>query len=132
LRGAEGNFFMKLRDAGQNLRNKEARGLERGKSLKPKLQALRLDFVFNDPGECNLNMVREFLANWKPKKRSNQVNIRGQLLKFTASTLNQFLGTPHMDPQPMRDLLLKPPYREIRHTLSGPNSVTITSNTSSI
>ncbi|MCE3215838.1 hypothetical protein HAX54_003730 [Datura stramonium] len=29
-----------------------------------RFHTLRLNFVFNDPGECDLNMVREFLANW--------------------------------------------------------------------
>ncbi|MCD9641061.1 hypothetical protein HAX54_026878 [Datura stramonium] len=34
-----------------------------------KLDTLGIGFVFNDLGECNLNMVREFLANWDPKER---------------------------------------------------------------
>ncbi|MCE0482220.1 hypothetical protein HAX54_040735, partial [Datura stramonium] len=34
-----------------------------------------------------------------------------------------FLGTLNIDPQSMKQLLLWPPYREIRHTLSGPRSV---------
>ncbi|MCD9643008.1 hypothetical protein HAX54_030106 [Datura stramonium] len=36
------------------------------------------------------------------------------------SALNRFLGTSNIDPQSLKDLLLRPPYREIRHTLSGP------------
>ncbi|MCE3215196.1 hypothetical protein HAX54_001227 [Datura stramonium] len=34
-----------------------------------RLHTLGLNFVFNDPNECNLNMVREFLANWDLKER---------------------------------------------------------------
>ncbi|MCD7470752.1 hypothetical protein HAX54_010856 [Datura stramonium] len=36
-----------------------------------RLHTLGLDFAFNDPSECNLNMVRDFLENWDPKERSN-------------------------------------------------------------
>ncbi|MCD7463617.1 hypothetical protein HAX54_050944 [Datura stramonium] len=43
---------------------------------RSRLHALGLDFVFNALGDYNLNMVREFLANWEPKESSNQVKIR--------------------------------------------------------
>ncbi|MCD7458307.1 hypothetical protein HAX54_037835 [Datura stramonium] len=32
------------------------------------LQSLGLNFVFNDPSECNLNMMREFFVNLDPKE----------------------------------------------------------------
>ncbi|MCD7472484.1 hypothetical protein HAX54_013733, partial [Datura stramonium] len=73
--------------------------------------------------DCNLNMVMEFLANWMPKERSNQVKIRGQIIEFTPIALNRLLGTPHVDPQPFFKIVKKPPYRDIRNTLCGPNSV---------
>ncbi|MCE3051835.1 hypothetical protein HAX54_050936 [Datura stramonium] len=38
-------------------------------------------------------------------------------------SLNRLLGTPHLDPQPFVDMVKKPPYRDIRHTLCGPNSI---------
>ncbi|MCD7461685.1 hypothetical protein HAX54_046819 [Datura stramonium] len=79
----------------------------------PRVHTLGLDFVFNDTVECNLNLVRKFSANWKPKERTNQVKIRGQIVNFTLASLNRFLGTPNVDPQPMKDLLLRPPYIEI-------------------
>ncbi|MCD9645714.1 hypothetical protein HAX54_034851 [Datura stramonium] len=37
-----------------------------------RLDALGLGFVFDSPGDCNLNVVREFIANWMPKDKSNQ------------------------------------------------------------
>ncbi|MCD7469152.1 hypothetical protein HAX54_007991 [Datura stramonium] len=37
--------------------------------------------------------------------------------------LNRLLGTPNADPQSFVDLVKKPPYRNIRHTLCVPNSV---------
>ncbi|MCE3049783.1 hypothetical protein HAX54_045776 [Datura stramonium] len=73
-------------------------------------------------GKCNLNMEREFLANWIPKERSNQVKIRDQIIEFAPIALNRLLGTPHDDPQPFIDIVKKPPYGDIRHTLCGTNS----------
>ncbi|MCD7462603.1 hypothetical protein HAX54_048890 [Datura stramonium] len=58
-----------------------------------------------------------------PKERSNQVKIRGQIIEFAPKALNRLLGTPNVDPQPFVDLVKKPPYRNIRHNLYGPNSV---------
>ncbi|MCD7450874.1 hypothetical protein HAX54_008848 [Datura stramonium] len=37
-----------------------------------RIHTLRLDFVFKYTGECNLNLVGEFLANWEPKERTKQ------------------------------------------------------------
>ncbi|MCD7449189.1 hypothetical protein HAX54_050073 [Datura stramonium] len=34
---------------------------------------LGLGFVFDAPGDCNLNMVRELFANWMPKERGIDV-----------------------------------------------------------
>ncbi|MCE0482256.1 hypothetical protein HAX54_040838, partial [Datura stramonium] len=67
-------------------------------------------------------MVREFLANSESKERTNQVKIRGKIVNFMPTTLNRLLGTPSIDSQPMKELLLRPLYREIKHSLSGPNS----------
>ncbi|MCD7455268.1 hypothetical protein HAX54_027613 [Datura stramonium] len=65
-----------------------------------------LYFVFNNP--------REFLANWDPKERMNQVKNNGQIVNFIPVTLNRFLGMPSIDPQPFKDLILRPPYSDIR------------------
>ncbi|MCE2056231.1 hypothetical protein HAX54_044295 [Datura stramonium] len=35
---------------------------------------------------------------------------------------NKLLGTPNVVPHPFKDLILRPPYREIRYTVSGLNS----------
>ncbi|MCE0482447.1 hypothetical protein HAX54_041237 [Datura stramonium] len=88
-----------------------------------RILTLGLGFVFDAPGDCNFNMVRESLANWMPKKRSNQVKIRGQVIEFSPIALNRLLGTPHVDPQSFVNIVKKPPYRDIRHTLCGSNSV---------
>ncbi|MCE0480891.1 hypothetical protein HAX54_038119 [Datura stramonium] len=38
-----------------------------------RILTLGLGFMFNALGDCNLNMVREFLANWMPKERGVDV-----------------------------------------------------------
>ncbi|MCD7465602.1 hypothetical protein HAX54_001610 [Datura stramonium] len=88
-----------------------------------RILTLGLGFVFDVPGDCNLNMLRELLPNWMPKERSNQVKIRGQIIEFVPMASNRLLGTPHVDPQPFINIVKKPPYRDIRYTLCGPNSV---------
>ncbi|MCE3215100.1 hypothetical protein HAX54_000810 [Datura stramonium] len=88
-----------------------------------RILTLGLGFVFDALDDCNLNMVREFLANWMPKERSNQVKIRGKIIEFSPMDLNRLLGTPHVNPQPFVNMVKKTLYRDIRHTLCGPNSV---------
>ncbi|MCD9560861.1 hypothetical protein HAX54_019680 [Datura stramonium] len=74
-------------------------------ATRGRILTLSLDFVFDAPGDCNLNMVRELLANWMPKERSNQVKVRCQIFVFAPMTLNRLLGTPNVDPQPFVDML---------------------------
>ncbi|MCD9639742.1 hypothetical protein HAX54_024463, partial [Datura stramonium] len=88
-----------------------------------RLHTLGLGFVFDAPGDCNLNIVREFLANWMRKERSNHVKLGGEIINFAPISLNRFHGTPHVDPQPFIIIVMKHRYRDIRHTLCGPNSV---------
>ncbi|MCD9559550.1 hypothetical protein HAX54_017551, partial [Datura stramonium] len=64
---------------------------------------LGLGFVFNDSRECNFNIVREFLDNWVPNGRSNQVKIRGQIVNSSPAILNRILGSPSIDPKLPRE-----------------------------
>ncbi|KAF3631413.1 hypothetical protein FXO37_27975 [Capsicum annuum] len=89
-----------------------------------KIMALNLDFIFRDMGECNLDLTREFYANWSPRTTGNEVKIRGQVLQLNADFFNSFLGTPSMDPSPLKELYNRPFYRAIRHTLCGSRSMT--------
>lgn len=36
---------------------------------------LKLDFIFEDLEECNLDLVREFYANWFSNTQGNEVKI---------------------------------------------------------
>jgi hypothetical protein len=85
---------------------------------------LGLQFIFEDQGECNLTLVREFYANWNTEQsNSNKVEVRGKTIRFTTRALNEFLGSPHCDFAEYLDMKEQPPYRDIRHTLCGVNSV---------
>ncbi|MCD7468997.1 hypothetical protein HAX54_007571 [Datura stramonium] len=87
-----------------------------------RILTLGLGFVFDALNDCNLNMVREFPPNWMPKERSNQIKIRGQIIDLPVA-LNILLRTPHVDPQPFVNIVKKPSYKDIRHFLCVPNSV---------
>uniref|UniRef100_M1DQL3 Putative plant transposon protein domain-containing protein n=1 Tax=Solanum tuberosum TaxID=4113 RepID=M1DQL3_SOLTU len=58
-----------------------------------RLQELHMGFIFQDPSECNVSVVREFYANWKPDARSHFVIVRGVEVPLTPSAINQILGT---------------------------------------
>ncbi|KAG5580086.1 hypothetical protein H5410_050713 [Solanum commersonii] len=80
---------------------------------------LGLRFIFENPGDCNLTLVREFYANWITETKYITVLVRGKDVKFSARILNESLGTPNCDPDVFNDLKDKPPYRDVRHTLCG-------------
>ncbi|XP_047266679.1 uncharacterized protein LOC124897641 [Capsicum annuum] len=91
-------------------------------SMVRRLEQLQMQFLFYQPYECNLRLVREFYANWDPYNGDSSVQIRGQLVTFTPHTLNVLLGTPDADPQILKELYIQPPYRQIRHFLCGMHS----------
>lgn len=80
-----------------------------------RITQLKLEFIFEYMGECNLDWVRKFYANWFPNIRGNEVKIRGQIINLTAELLNSHLGTPEVDHSRLKELYSKSPYRAIRH-----------------
>uniref|UniRef100_M1DTF3 Putative plant transposon protein domain-containing protein n=1 Tax=Solanum tuberosum TaxID=4113 RepID=M1DTF3_SOLTU len=84
---------------------------------------LGLRFIFDHLRDCNLPLVREFYANWLTETKYKTIPIRGKDVKFNAATLNEFLGTPNCDSDVFNTLKDKPPYRDIRHTLCGVESM---------
>ncbi|KAG5583025.1 hypothetical protein H5410_053652 [Solanum commersonii] len=85
-------------------------------------QYVGLRFIFDHPRDCNLSLVREFYANWLTKTNYKIVPIRGKDVKFNATILNEFLGTPNCDSDDFNTLKDNPPYRDIQHTLCGVES----------
>uniref|UniRef100_M1DBM0 Putative plant transposon protein domain-containing protein n=1 Tax=Solanum tuberosum TaxID=4113 RepID=M1DBM0_SOLTU len=83
---------------------------------------LGLRFIFDNPGDCNLMLVREFYANWLTETKYKTVSVEGKDVKFSTRILNELLGTPNCDPDEFNNLKDKPPYRDIRHTLCGVDS----------
>ncbi|KAG5581212.1 hypothetical protein H5410_051839 [Solanum commersonii] len=83
---------------------------------------LGLRFIFHNPGDCNLTLVREFYANWLTETKYKIVPVRGKDVKFSARILNELLGTPNYDPDEFNSLKDKLPYRDIRHILCGVDS----------
>ncbi|KAH0644731.1 hypothetical protein KY284_032615 [Solanum tuberosum] len=80
---------------------------------------LGLRFIFENLGDCNLTLVREFYANWLTETKYKTVPIRGKDVKFSARILNELLGTPNCDHDEFNNLKDKLSYRDIRHALCG-------------
>ncbi|MCD9641854.1 hypothetical protein HAX54_028311 [Datura stramonium] len=87
------------------------------------VRELGLGYVFAEPGECNLTLVREFYVNWSTSYReSTKIKVRGQVVHFTARSFNAFLGTPLVDLEMYFLLLGKLPYNDIHHTFCKEHS----------
>ncbi|KAK4724170.1 hypothetical protein R3W88_026949 [Solanum pinnatisectum] len=84
-----------------------------------RLQDLRMGFIFQDPSECNVSVVREFYANWKHDARSHFVAVRSVEVSLTPSMINQVLGTSEAPSDILIGLNISPPYQQIRHILCG-------------
>ncbi|OIT33832.1 hypothetical protein A4A49_53502, partial [Nicotiana attenuata] len=87
------------------------------------INELGLSYVFRNSGETNVNLVREFYAGFDPEDSDQLVPIRGRLLDFSASAICNFLGAPHFLGEPLDHFIVRPTYRELRHTFCGVNSV---------
>uniref|UniRef100_M1D859 Putative plant transposon protein domain-containing protein n=1 Tax=Solanum tuberosum TaxID=4113 RepID=M1D859_SOLTU len=84
-----------------------------------------MEFIFAEPKECNLHMVREFYVNLALEARSHFVTVRGVNVPITPAGINDILDTlQDTDPLVLTGLNICPPYRAIRQTLCSPQSMT--------
>ncbi|OIT39403.1 hypothetical protein A4A49_22553 [Nicotiana attenuata] len=83
------------------------------------IQDLGLSYVFNNTGDINLNLVREFYAGFDPQDTEELVPIRGCLIYFSAKAICDFLGAPKVLVEPLEQFIRRPTYREMRYTLCG-------------
>ncbi|MCD9644495.1 hypothetical protein HAX54_032720, partial [Datura stramonium] len=87
-------------------------------AIRYKLRELGVGYIFAEPEECNITLVREFYAKWDTSfGESTKVKIRGQVVQFTYKRFNAFLGKPVVDHSEYFVLLERPPYHDIHHTL---------------
>ncbi|KAH0730166.1 hypothetical protein KY289_001354 [Solanum tuberosum] len=92
--------------------------------IHAQVHALGLQYVFVNQSEFNLSLVREFYANWNTHRvELNQGLIRDSRVRFPVEALNEFLGTPNCDNSEFLAMIERPPYRNVRHTLCGVNSI---------
>ncbi|OIS97236.1 hypothetical protein A4A49_52609 [Nicotiana attenuata] len=87
------------------------------------INELGLSYVFQNCGEININLVREFYAGFDPEDLEQLVPIRERLIDISASTICNFLGALDVPGEPLDHFIVRPTYRELRHTLCGVNSV---------
>ncbi|KAG5614587.1 hypothetical protein H5410_014411 [Solanum commersonii] len=92
-------------------RKGEASGSSSGQ--EPTVNELGLRFIFENLGDCNLTLVRQFYANWLTEIKYKTMHVRGKNVKFSARILNKLLGTPNCDHEEFNNLKDKPPYKYI-------------------
>ncbi|MCE3215842.1 hypothetical protein HAX54_003734, partial [Datura stramonium] len=64
-------------------------------TIRDSISELGLGYVFAEPEECNLALVREFYANWDTSFGDNtKIKIQGQVVHFTARSFNAFWYNP--------------------------------------
>ncbi|MCE0481848.1 hypothetical protein HAX54_039937 [Datura stramonium] len=89
-------------------------------TIRDKLNELGVGYIFAEPKECKLTLVRDFYTNWDISfEESSKVKIRGQVARFTYKRFNAILGTPTVDPSKYFILLERAPYRDIFPSLCG-------------
>ncbi|MCD9642758.1 hypothetical protein HAX54_029702, partial [Datura stramonium] len=84
------------------------------------IRELGLGYVFVEPEECTLTLVRKFYDKWDTSfGESTKVKIKGQVVRISARSFSAFLCTPVVNPSMYAVFLEKPPYLDIHHTLYG-------------
>lgn len=53
-----------------------------------------LSFVFRNPGDASVNLLREFYAGWDLEDEEKLIPIRGRLIDISATALSNHLGAP--------------------------------------
>ena len=71
-------------------------------SMVRRIEAINMNFIFHQPTECNLHLVREFYANWEPSDPDHELKICGKVIRFTAADINELLGIPEANPNFLR------------------------------
>lgn len=74
-----------------------------------RLEQMHMNFLFEQPTECNLHLIKEFYANWDPQDPNSEVKIHGLVVTFSAHNLNVILGTLEADTIPLIQLNITPP-----------------------
>lgn len=67
-------------------------------------------FIFDNPGEANLNLVREFYANWNVDDIEDLVPVRGRLIDISQGALRRFLGPPDVPVESLIEFATRPHY----------------------
>lgn len=91
-----------------------------------KIKYLGFESLFCLGESVNVNMVKEFYANWKLEANSDavyEVEVRGKMIPYSSRVINQIMGfTEHLYKLLLR-LLHRPPYPDTRCQLCGTGSL---------
>lgn len=61
------------------------------------IEELHMNFIFEQPTECNTHLIREFYANWDPRDPNLEIKICEKVVTFNAHDLNSILGIHEVD-----------------------------------
>lgn len=81
------------------------------------IHELGLSYVFGNPWDINVNLIREFYAGYDPDEPEHYVPIWGRLIDFSSSALCNYLGAPDIPHDPLGKIIAHPTYRELRYAL---------------
>ncbi|OIS97709.1 hypothetical protein A4A49_05447 [Nicotiana attenuata] len=81
------------------------------------INELGLSYVFQNSGDINVNLVREFYVGFDSEDPEQLVPIRGRLIDFLASAICNFLGAPDVPWEPLDHFIVHPTYQADKNFL---------------
>lgn len=70
-----------------------------------------------------LEPCESILCKQDPQERDSKVKTWGQVITFTAYSLNVLLGTLEVDAEPLKLINIEPPYVDIQHLVCENHSM---------
>ncbi|OIT36741.1 hypothetical protein A4A49_58491 [Nicotiana attenuata] len=89
------------------------------------IRALGFDSIFRPGDAVNVNLVKEFYANWQPEAILDavyEVQVRGKVIPFSSRVINRIVGFTEHSHKLFQRFLRRPDYPAIRRLLCGADS----------
>ncbi|OIT03467.1 hypothetical protein A4A49_08849 [Nicotiana attenuata] len=89
------------------------------------IRALGFDSIFRPGDAVNVNLVKEFYANWQPEASLDavyEVQVRGKVIPFSSRVINRIMGFTEHSHKLFQRFLRRPDYPAICCLLCGADS----------
>ncbi|XP_070008507.1 uncharacterized protein [Nicotiana sylvestris] len=103
----------------------EAKLARKYNAIYNNIRALDFEGLFRQGDSVNINLVKEFYANWQPGGdlgASYQVRVRNRVIPFSSKVINQIMGFTEHSHKLFQRFLRRPDYPDIRRQLCGADS----------